>query len=128
MRHPTAGKSPWLSAARRVRPIWGLGLAGATALALVVASMAGAPEADRVLPPVQPSAPSLHLRQVANAEDLANNAAVLAAEEPDSTPRPTQWAYMKSKVVQPQVDGGSGLFGTPKVTHTREMWRRADEK
>jgi hypothetical protein len=130
---PPAGKRPRFSIAQRVRPAWVLGLAGATALALVVAIMptgpdeAGDPEADRKSPGPQPSAETLRLRPVANAQDLASNAAVLAAGEPDITTKPPQWAYIKSKSARIK-DGANTLINSPVETTTHEMWRRTDEK
>ncbi|NUW35067.1 CU044_5270 family protein [Nonomuraea sp. SMC257] len=129
------------AAVRRARPVWGLGLAGAAAAAVLVATTMNGIETDGgragvvsaaprtgATPTGAPSPTTLRLRPVADARDLAGNAAARAAAEPDVAPRPSQWAYLKSLTAQTQVDGGPGLFGTPKVKHTRESWRRLDEK
>ncbi|MFG1967418.1 CU044_5270 family protein [Nonomuraea sp. NPDC049028] len=128
-------------AVRRTRPVWGLGLAGAAAAAVLVATTVNGAETGSgragvvsalprtgATPTGAPSPTTLRLRPVADARDLAGNAAAQAAAEPDVTPRPGQWAYLKSLTAQTRVDGGPGLFGIPKVKTTHESWRRLDEK
>ncbi|NUW45139.1 CU044_5270 family protein [Nonomuraea rhodomycinica] len=129
------------AAVRRARPVWGLGLAGAATAVVLVATTVNGTEPDGgragvvsaaprtgATPTGAPSPTTLRLRPVADARDLAGNAAAQAAAEPDVEPRPGQWAYLKSLSARTQVDGGPGLFGTPKVRTTRESWRRLDEK
>ncbi|MBN6053558.1 CU044_5270 family protein, partial [Nonomuraea sp. RK-328] len=140
MRESRPRRPARFSAVRRVRPVWGLGLAGAAAAAVLVATTLNGAETSgrggvvsaaphtRATPTTAPSPTTLRLRPVADAQDLAGNAAARAAAEPDVEPRPGQWAYLKSLVAQTQVDGGPGLFGSPKVKTTRESWRRLDEK
>ncbi|MBO2452436.1 CU044_5270 family protein [Actinomadura barringtoniae] len=73
----------------------------------------------------------LRMRPVANAMDLANNAAVAAAAKPDDRPRPTQWAYSKSTSVTTKVDGGPYLklgAARPKLNRPTEVWTRADDQ
>jgi len=121
-----------------VRPLWGIGLAAACATAVLVANTLRDPvvlrpavvtetprqHANGTTPPPQ----ALRLRPVADARDLADNAASLAAAEDDATPAPHQWAYMKKRVARAAADGGERLSGFPKETTTHEMWRRADDK
>ncbi|MEU7891537.1 hypothetical protein AB0B45_01595 [Nonomuraea sp. NPDC049152] len=138
IRQAPVRNTSWLSAARRARPAWGLGLAGMTALTLVAAIAVAGPGVDRDRPGGRPASPGLELlplesrpvelRPVANAEDLANNAAVVAAGDSEATFKPTQWAYVKTQYAQTQGDGGEGLFGSPKRTTIHEMWRRVDDK
>ncbi|MGN9844314.1 CU044_5270 family protein [Nonomuraea sp. H19] len=126
-------------AARRlpVRPLWGIGLAGAGAAAILMASMVGngalptAPPDQATAQHTKESTPppqELRLRTVANARDLADNAAALAAADGGTTPAPTQWAYLKSLTAETRTDGGEWLTGFPKKTATHELWRRADDK
>ncbi|MEV0383157.1 hypothetical protein [Nonomuraea sp. NPDC050643] len=124
----------------RLRPVWGLSLAGAAAALLAVATTV-VPDVARQTPDVpgaaqetgeagRPSASvtALRLRPVANAQDLADNAAVLASGEPEWSAEPTQWGYVKSLNARTRVDGGEWLRGAPEVTTTREQWRRLDDK
>jgi len=113
---------------RRVRPVWRPVLAAATAtlLAVVVTVGPGVTRDPRVeTPHARPSATELRLRPVANAQDLADNAAALASGEPEW--RQAEWAYTKSLNARTRVDGGEWLRGEPSVTTTREQWRRLDE-
>ena len=124
--------------ARRIRPVWGLSLAGAAAAALLaVATTVVTREAPGVtreksaeVPQARPSATvtELRLRPVANAQDLADNAAVLASDKPEWSARPTQWGYVKSLRAQTRVDGGEWLRGRPPVTNTYEQWRQLNDK
>lgn len=126
---------------RRIRPVWGLSLAGAAAAALLAVATTVVPGVTREapgvtrekgveLPQARPSAAvtELRLRPVANAQDLADNAAVLASDEPEWSAGPTQWGYVKSLRAQTRVDGGEWLRGMPAVTNTREQWRRLNDK
>ncbi|MEU6714542.1 hypothetical protein ABZ897_24000 [Nonomuraea sp. NPDC046802] len=155
---------PARSRRRPVFPLWGAGLAGGIAAAVLVvgvlrpvtatdpprerpdaasaSSRSTAPSLpmtpSRSTAPSQPATPSrstapsrateLQLRTVANAQDLAHNAAALAAAEDDPAPSPHQWAYVKSRNVQTRVDGGEWPTGSPKTTSVHEVWRRADDK
>ncbi|MGW3351908.1 CU044_5270 family protein [Nonomuraea rubra] len=105
----------------RARPRlgWVAGL-GAAALAVVLVAVITI-TAREGSPPVQaqPPATPLRLGPVASAEDLAGNAAALAAAAPDPVPEPGQWAYVKSRNVLQQ---------SKTRTRTHELWRRADEK
>ncbi|REE97742.1 CU044_5270 family protein [Thermomonospora umbrina] len=110
------------SPGRRFRPVWGLGLAGATAGALLLATTIGTPGTDTDTRPESP-----RLRPVANAQDLAHNAAILAAGTND-TFKPAQWAYVKTVYARVQEGGGRPLFGRPKGLRTDEKWRRTDDR
>ncbi|RVX44341.1 hypothetical protein EDD27_7071 [Nonomuraea polychroma] len=105
---------------RPLRVTWAIGLAGAAALVAAVVIVPGVrdgSERPQARPSSsQPSSTPLRLRKVATAEDLAANAAALAAAHPDPVPEPDQWAYIKTKEAR-----GKG-------TRTHEMWRRANEK
>src|SRR6478752_9502885 len=127
--------------ARRIRPVWGLCLAAAAAAALLAVATTVVPGLTREVPGVtrekgvevpqaRPSAAvtELRLRSVANAQDLADNAAVLASDEPEWSSGPTQWGYVKSLRAQTRVDGGEWLRGKPAVTNTREQWRQLNDK
>ncbi|MEU8403826.1 CU044_5270 family protein [Nonomuraea sp. NPDC048892] len=119
---------------RRVRPMWGLSLAGAAATAVAVA-VTVVPGAG-VDPRTSPAPPSttatttteLRLRPVADAQDVADNAALLAGAEAGWAISPTQWSYVKSVRAQTRPDGGEWLRGRPKETVTHEQWRRFDDK
>ncbi|MFC4015315.1 CU044_5270 family protein [Nonomuraea purpurea] len=116
----------------RALPRWGFGLAGAAAVAVLAVGVLR-PMTATEPPNQQPGASSsrtqeLRLRTVASAQDLADNAAALAAAEDDPAPSPHQWAYVKSRNVQTRVDGGEWLTGSPKTTSVHEMWRRADDR
>ena len=73
-----------------------------------------------------PTATELRLRPVANVQDVADNAALLADGEPAWTAEPTQWGYVKS--LRARTDSGEWLRGMPAVTNTHEQWRRLDDK
>ncbi|WP_378326167.1 hypothetical protein [Actinomadura fibrosa] len=73
------------------------------------------------------SAPRL-IGPVANAEELADDAARKAAAGGEGTPRPGQWAYVKAVYAQTQEGGGAALFGKPRKLRTEETWRRVDDK
>ncbi|MGP3956164.1 CU044_5270 family protein [Nonomuraea sp. 3N208] len=108
--------------ARRLGMRWALGLAGAAAVTLAAAIVivpggGEGSESPQARPSSShPSSTPLRLRKVAGADDLAGNAAALAAANPDPVPEPDQWAYIKTEE--------SGEKGT----RVHEMWRRADEK
>jgi hypothetical protein len=68
------------------------------------------------------------LGPVANAEDLAQAAALQAAAEPDARPRPDQWSYAKTVLAISSKGTGGVLFGPPDKRLTVERWRRADGK
>ncbi|GII56851.1 hypothetical protein Pth03_52400 [Planotetraspora thailandica] len=70
----------------------------------------------------------LLLRPVANAEDLANAAALQAATEPATRPRPDQWSYAKSVFADSSNGSGGSLFGPPDKRVTVERWSRVDGK
>jgi hypothetical protein len=70
----------------------------------------------------------LLLGPVANAEDLAHAAAVQAAAEPDTRPRPDQWSYAKSVLADSSQGSGGSLFGPPDRRVTVERWSRVDGK
>jgi hypothetical protein len=117
--------------AHRIRPIWGLSLAGAAAAAVLAVAVTVVPDAakDPRLPPAQPPATTeLRLLPVANAQDVADNAALLAGNEPEWAADSTQWGYVKSVRAQTRTDGGEWLRGRPAVTNTHEQWRRLDDK
>ncbi|GAA0937718.1 hypothetical protein [Nonomuraea longicatena] len=135
--HMRTSRSPRL---RRIRPMWGLSLAGAAA-ALLAAALIVVPDVTRETsdvtrdkgveaPQARPSAAvtKLRLRPVANARDLADNAAVLASDEPEWRAEPTQWSYVKSLSARTQVNGGERLHGRPTTTNTQEQWRRLNDK
>ncbi|MGI5493575.1 CU044_5270 family protein [Microtetraspora malaysiensis] len=113
-----------------VRPLWGIGLVGAAAAAVLITSTVGDPGPRPTTPhaPVSTLPHELRLRTVANARDLADNAAAMAAAEGDTTPAPNQWVYMKKLIAQTRTDGGEWPSGWPKKTATHEMWRKADDK
>ncbi|NDU72335.1 hypothetical protein GWI34_06810 [Actinomadura sp. DSM 109109] len=69
---------------------------------------------------------SLALRPVSAPQDLAHNAALVAATKPAPRIGPTQWAYLKTVYAETQEGGGRPLFGTPAKTRTQELWRRTD--
>ncbi|GAA2111565.1 CU044_5270 family protein [Actinomadura alba] len=117
MRQVPSRKRSW-------RPAWRLGLAGAAATALLAAAVAVGVGTGGDRPGGQPPA---QLRPVANAQDLASNAAIKAAAQHDPMPKPHQWAYSKTLSAQTNEDGGDWLRGTPKVKHTWEMWHRIDD-
>jgi hypothetical protein len=52
----------------------------------------------------------------------------IAASKPVPTIGKTQWAYLKTVYADTQEGGGRPVFGTPKKTLTREVWRRTDGK
>ncbi|SEG81574.1 hypothetical protein SAMN04489712_11487 [Thermomonospora echinospora] len=66
------------------------------------------------------------LRPVADAEDLAANAALKAAAEPDDRPRPGQWSYVKTVLASSSKGSGGRLFGPPDRRLTIERWTSAD--
>ncbi|MEV5749996.1 CU044_5270 family protein [Actinoallomurus sp. NPDC052308] len=112
------------------KPAWrragglGLGLAAAATSAVLLTALAGGGGSgeDRKL-----GQPSVRLRPVANAQDLASNAAVLAAAEKEAMPKPHQWAYTKTLAVE-YKDGGGYLRGAaPKVGKPVESWHRVDD-
>ncbi|MEV1002241.1 CU044_5270 family protein [Nonomuraea sp. NPDC050202] len=115
----------------RPRFAWALGLGAAAVAAVLVAVIVIATPAHEGSGPVQAHPPSgsrppatpLRLGPVASAEDLAGNAAALAAAAPDPVPEPGQWAYVKSRNLLQQPKNG-----TKNRTRTHELWRRADEK
>ncbi|MEV0308546.1 CU044_5270 family protein [Nonomuraea fuscirosea] len=116
--------------ARRIRPMWRLSLAG-TVAAVVAVAVAVAPGAG-VDPRPSPARPSttaeLRLRPVADAQDVADNAALLAGAEPGWALSPTQWGYVKSVSAVTRTDAGEWLRGRPEKTGTHEQWRRLDDK
>ncbi|TXK40284.1 CU044_5270 family protein [Nonomuraea sp. C10] len=118
--------------ARRLRPVWGLGLAGAAALLAVAATMVPGVTQEKGGEVAgarhSPAITELRLRPVANAQDLADNAAVLASGEPGWSAGPEQWGYVKSLRARTRLDGGRWLIGRPEVTSTHEQWRRLDDK
>ncbi|WP_339155277.1 CU044_5270 family protein [Actinomadura luteofluorescens] len=69
---------------------------------------------------------SLALRPVGGPQDLAHNAALVAATKPVPKIGPTQWAYLKTVYAETREGGGRPLFGTPEKTRTQELWRRTD--
>ncbi|MFC9975158.1 CU044_5270 family protein [Spirillospora sp. NPDC127200] len=102
----------------------GLGLVGAAAAAALAVTLAGGGTGEER--PDRP-ATAAQLRPVANAQDLASNAAIKAAAASAPAFGPRQWAYMKSLSAQTAVDGGPYLRGKPKKTHTSEVWSRLDD-
>ncbi|WP_327102129.1 CU044_5270 family protein [Nonomuraea glycinis] len=125
--HMRGGRRP---RARRIRPIWALTLAGAATAALVVA-VAVVPGTGKDSPAPHaypPTATELRLRPVANVQDVADNAALLADGEPEWAAEPTQWGYVKSLGARTRTDGGEWLRGRPAATNTHEQWRRLDDK
>ena len=125
--HMRGGRRP---RARRIRPIWALTLAGAATAALVVA-VAVVPGTGKDSPAPHahtPTATELRLRPVANVQDVADNAALLADGEPEWAAEPTQWGYVKSLRARTRTDGGEWLRGRPAATNTHEQWRRLDDK
>jgi len=113
------------------RPFLVLGVAGAgVAVAAAAVGFNVLQNGDGSPAPALAKQQPLRMRPVANAMDLANNAAVVAAAKPDDGPRPTQWAYSKNISAQTKVDGGPWLKlgGRPKVTAPTEVWTRADDK
>lgn len=121
--HLRDGRAGHLRGARRPwSRVWRLSLAGAAAALVAAAVIPGfTPEAPRTLPSVA------ELRPVADARDLADNAAVLASGEPEWNAGPQQWGYVKSLRARTRTDGGEWLRGRPKATHTHEQWRRLDD-
>ncbi|MGI5163227.1 CU044_5270 family protein [Spirillospora sp. CA-253888] len=118
---PAGNRARFRRPARGIR--LGLGLVGAaTAAALVVTLTGGGADEER---PDSPAA--AQLRPVANARDLASNAAIKAAATSAPAFGPRQWAYMKSVSAQTAVDGGPYLRGKPKKTHVNEVWSRLDD-
>ncbi|MEV0616582.1 hypothetical protein AB0I81_24920 [Nonomuraea sp. NPDC050404] len=115
---------------RRIRPMWALTVAGASAAAVLVAVtvVPGAGSGPRTPEPRPPATTELRLRPVANAQDVADNAALLAADDPGWSAGPKQWGYVKSMSARTRVDGGEWLRGRPAVTTTHELWRRLDDK
>ncbi|MFD0475771.1 hypothetical protein ACFQ0B_51805 [Nonomuraea thailandensis] len=116
--------------ARRIRPMWALTVAAtaAAALAVAVTVVPGPAKDARTHQPQPPAVTELRLRPVADAQDVADNAAFLAGGEPAWTAGPTQWGYVKSLRARTRVDGGQWLRGEPAATDTHEQWRRLDDK
>ncbi|WP_433511522.1 CU044_5270 family protein [Nonomuraea sp. CA-143628] len=110
--------------------VMGVGAAAAALVAgIVVLKETPGARQGRVTATANGGTPTVvRLRPVADAQDLAGNAAAKAAADDEPAPRPDQWAYVKTVVAQTKVDGGPPLFGQPKVTRTHEMWRRVNEK
>ncbi|MEU8803866.1 CU044_5270 family protein [Spirillospora sp. NPDC048819] len=96
-------------------------LAGALAAAVAAAGVVVGVHGD------QDSEP-LALRPLGGPQDLAHNAALVAASKPVPEIGKTQWAYLKTVYAETQEGGGRPVFGTPKKTLTRELWRRTDGK
>jgi hypothetical protein len=81
--------------------------------------------------PGDPAAPGgsggrIVLGPVANAEDLAANAARKAAAEPDGRPRPGQWSYVKTVLASSSQGVGGALNGPPDRRVTTERWDSVD--
>ncbi|GII96738.1 CU044_5270 family protein [Sinosporangium siamense] len=118
----------WL---RRTPALWGAlaGVAGVTVFAVTTSTAPPPPVVPEAPPQAQATVAAERMRPVADAEDLAHNAAVTATREGERAPQPTEWVYMKSVTAQTrQVGGGEPLYGRPKRTSTHEQWRRADDK
>ncbi|MEU4512202.1 hypothetical protein AB0G05_22145 [Nonomuraea wenchangensis] len=117
---------------RRFGPIRALSVTGAAAAALAAAVavtvVPGGGTTGRPSQAQPPTVTELRLRPVANARDVADNAALLARDEPTWTTGPTQWGYVKSVSARTRTDGGEWLRGRPAVTTTHEQWRRLDDK
>ncbi|UBU18143.1 hypothetical protein [Nonomuraea gerenzanensis] len=110
------------------RALWAP-LAGA-AVALAVAVTVAPRQGEDPRPPQAqpPTIAELRLRPVANAQDVADNAALLAGGEPAWTAGPKQWGYVKSLRARTRTDGGRWLRGEPAKTSTHEQWRRLDDQ
>jgi hypothetical protein len=78
MRQPPSRKRSWY-------PVWGLGLAGAVGAALLVVAVVAVLGASENRPGERLPA---RLRPVANAQDVAHNAAITAAAKREPMPKP----------------------------------------
>ncbi|RAY12920.1 hypothetical protein DPM19_23205 [Actinomadura craniellae] len=113
----------------RRRPQIGRGWRLAAPVGLTAALTAGVIVAAQGGDPGEGGGPGpITLRPVAAPQDLAHNAALVAANEPAGKAGPTRWAYLKTVFVPTQEGGGPPLFGAPKKTRTQEMWRRTDDR
>ncbi|MBO2458347.1 CU044_5270 family protein [Actinomadura violacea] len=109
---------------RSRRPVWGVGLAAAAAAAVVAATVVANGGGEGGGGGTAP----LRLRTVASAQDLAGNAALVAAAGPDASPGPRQWGYLKTLALRTATDGSPWFRpGDRKVTSTTEVWSRADD-
>jgi hypothetical protein len=79
-------------------------------------------------PSGSPGPGTIALRPVAGPQDVAHNAALMAAGEPTGNTGPLRWAYLKTVFAGTQEGGGPPLSDTPEKTRTQEMWRRTDDK
>lgn len=111
---PAPVTRPWFG---RRRLLLAGTLAAAVAAAGVVVSVHGDPNPE-----------PLALRPLSGPQDLAHNAALVAASKPIPKIGKRQWAYLKTVYADTQEAGGRPVFGTPERTLTRELWRRTDGK
>ncbi|WP_141581636.1 CU044_5270 family protein [Actinomadura sp. WMMA1423] len=109
---PASPARPWRARRRLLT-------AGALTGAMAVAAVVAIGQDDRESEPVA-------LRPVGSPQDLARNAALVAATKPVPKLGPAQWAYVKTVYAETQEGGGRPLFGTPAKTRTQELWRRTD--
>ncbi|WP_433328417.1 CU044_5270 family protein [Spirillospora sp. CA-294931] len=120
----------------RRRLVTAAALPAALAVGLTVLQVAGSDERTTPGPTsspgtgpgrtFQPMPAPTAMKPVANALDLANNAAVRAAGQPGFRPRSDQWVYVKTIIADSSKGQGGRLFGPPDRRTTLEDWQRAD--